>query len=520
MKTNRTVKFIISVILKVSLSLLLFISILGIFSANYLLNYWGEIEFATVLYQLNSPLRGTNTDIIEQYLNSALYPSVVVFSFLIFVWLIFFKLSEKLQCIISGRVGNCHFSLRLRRVIPENVRKKIKIFIYPGIVVILCILLVQKSVQVGLHNYLANIIDSSTIFEEEYVEPKKINIKFKTKQNLIYIYLESMETTYADKENGGEKENNYIPNLTQLANNNISFSHSNKLGGMFSVYGADWTMGALLGSTSGIPYKLPIGHNSAQDYQEFLPGITTLGEILAESGYKNYFMCGSDANFGGRQWYFQKHGEYEIIDYYTAIKDNIVQKDYYEFWGIEDKKLYDYAKDKLTEISKSDEPFNFTLLTVDTHNPEGYICDICDNKYPQQYGNSIVCADRQVNEFINWAKEQDWYNDTTIVILGDHLSMNNTFFDEIEVGNRKVYNCIINSVIKPVKRENRVFCILDMFPTVLAAMGAEIEGDRLGLGTNLFSERITLSEEMGMEDFNSQLSRHSSFYNRVFINTK
>ena len=34
---------------------------------------------------------------------------------------------------------------------------------------------------------------------------------------------------------------------------------------------------------------------------------------------------------------------------------------------------------------------------------------------------------------------------------------------------------------------------MDMFPTILASLGAQIEGDRLGIGTNLFSNKTMLS---------------------------
>ena len=37
---------------------------------------------------------------------------------------------------------------------------------------------------------------------------------------------------------------------------------------------------------------------------------------------------------------------------------------------------------------------------------------------------------------------------------------------------------------------------MDMFPTTLASLGAVIDGDRLGLGTNLFSDKPTLAENL------------------------
>ena len=70
---------------------------------------------------------------------------------------------------------------------------------------------------------------------------------------------------------------------------------------------------------------------------------------------------------------------------------------------------------------------------------------------------------------------------------------------------------------EPVKTQNRKFTTLDFFPTVMAAMGCEIEGNRLGLGTNLFSSEQTLSEEMGYEAFFAELNRKSLFYDSKLL---
>ena len=67
--------------------------------------------------------------------------------------------------------------------------------------------------------------------------------------------------------------------------------------------------------------------------------------------YNNYLLLGSDASYGGRRAYFSNHN-YLIKDYYTAIDDGIIEEDYYEWWGYEDSKLFTYAKDILSEISK------------------------------------------------------------------------------------------------------------------------------------------------------------------------
>ena len=61
---------------------------------------------------------------------------------------------------------------------------------------------------------------------------------------------------------------------------------------------------------------------------------------------------------------------------------------------------------------------------------------------------------------------------------------------------------------------------MDIFPSTLAALGAEIEGDRLGLGVNLFSGVPTLAEEYGYDYMFEELSKTSQFYNQELLYPK
>lgn len=323
--------------------------------------------------------------------------------------------------------------------------------------------------------------------------------------------MESMENSYASKELGGNQEVNYIPNLTALAEQNISFSHNAAFGGANVTAGAGWTMGALFSTTTGIPFSFPVDGNMMGMFENFAPGVTSLGDILNAHGYNQVFFCGSDGNFAGRQNYFEQHGSYDVIDYYDMIDKGYIDEDYYEWWGVEDRKLYEFAKKELLRLADEADPFNFTMLTSDTHHVDGYVCDICGDEYPEQLANVVRCADEQINSFINWCKQQAFYDNTTIVIVGDHLRMDSSLVSDFE--DRKTYNCIINSAKMPAASiKNRVFTSLDFFPTALSAMGFEIAGDRLGLGTDLFSAAPTLAEQLGLERLNTELSKYSKYY--------
>ena len=83
---------------------------------------------------------------------------------------------------------------------------------------------------------------------------------------------------------------------------------------------------------------------------------------------------------------------------------------------------------------------------------------------------------------------------------------------------RHIYDCFINSPIKPLKEKNRDFTLYDIFPTILASLGCKIQGDRIALGTNLFSEKPTLYEELGEEvfwqKFGTEKPKDTIFWNK------
>jgi phosphoglycerol transferase len=126
-----------------------------------------------------------------------------------------------------------------------------------------------------------------------------------------------------------------------------------------------------------------------------------------------------------------------------------------------------------------------------------------------------------VYEFVTWIQQQDFYENTTIIISGDHLTMDPEILESLDENyTRTIYNCIINSAVKPVQEKNRQFGAFDMFPTTLAAMGVEIQGNRLAMGTNLFSAEKTLTEKYGQAFLNDELQKNSEFYNETILDVK
>ena len=51
-------------------------------------------------------------------------------------------------------------------------------------------------------------------------------------------------------------------------------------------------------------------------------------------------------------------------------------------------------------------------------------------------------------------------------------------------------------------------------------MNGNIEGDRLGLGVNLFSREKTLAEEYGVKKLDKELRKKSEFYDKIILSER
>lgn len=477
----------------------LFLGLAMNYGVYYLETNFGDVPIGQLIYHMHTPLEGTNTS------SFAGIAKVLIIIFLI-VMILIVGVYKALS-----RIG-----------------KRGTFLLWSGL---LGVVLGAYAIGVACYHfnfwsYLQYIGEDTTLYDDYYVDGRDIQLTFpEKKRNLVYIYLESMEMTYANRESGGAMMENYIPELTDIALENECFGDGEQLNGAYTLPGATFTMGALVAQTSGVTINENIVSNDTlnakwESENNYLPGIWAIGDILNEQGYNQEFMIGSDGKFAGRSSYFSGHGNYDIFDYYTAIDKNYIDKDYYEWWGFEDKKLFKYAKNEIQKLSKEDAPFNFTMLTVDTHFTGGYVCDLCEQEYNDQYSNVIACSSAQVAEFLDWLSEQDFYEDTTVVISGDHLTMDSDYISKqgADLFDRRTYVAIVNGdVVNTQSNIQRKYTTVDLFPTTLAAMGVKIEGNRLGLGVNLYSGEKTLYEQYGKDYLEVELLKDSKLYRQKLL---
>ena len=342
---------------KIVVYLLIFLGALLACSGLWVMSTWSTLDLTELVYHLRTPLTGSSS-MVANYMLLALLPAIIT-SVLFIIFLHYFNNWNK-----------------------RDARRAFLGFVFATIVISLAVV----GRWVGVTEYIVLSNSESRLIDDNYVDPEKANLLFpseldsgKKDRNVIILFLESTEITFALKDNGGAFElknkttdevEDILPNLTKMAQgtfpgenilNGEDFGgQDGLLNGATQVPGTGWTAGSLFAQTSGLPLNVPVftGENSVGEDGSFFPEANTLTDVLASHGYKQAFMCGSDVAFGGRKTYFLNHGlnENDLLDYkfyegnHYYEDDNgdpIVPEGYFDnvnkWWGFEDFKLFNFA---------------------------------------------------------------------------------------------------------------------------------------------------------------------------------
>ena len=336
-----------------------------------------------------------------------------------------------------------------------------------------------------------------------YVEPEVTSDE--NKRNLVLIYLESGEATLANDEHF--EKDAFLPLKEATAAGWQSVED-------FQQYqGGGWTMAGLVSTQCGIPLKgagLVAGSGATNelgnDVETYLGGTTCLGDVLEEHGYTNVFLGGANGSFAAKDTFLGSHGysqDKDLSDWRAAGEP---EENFRKDWGLSDERLMAHAADEIdrlhAEAQETGQPFNLSVLTLDTHEPV-HVYDYCDVDTENTVTSVFSCSMTQVAGFVNHMKDKGYLEDTAVVIMGDHLkhmSAGDAFHEQLDHHpNRTVFNRIwipgadTNSVLRPGVDQ------LNMYPTLLEAAGLTIQDHEAGLGVSAFAPTVPDGSAQALE---------------------
>ena len=222
-----------------------------------------------------------------------------------------------------------------------------------------------------------------------------------TKPNVIVIIWESLTAKVVGSLGG---ETNVTENLNRLSKEGILFTN---------FYGngdrTDKGIPAILSGYFPQPAKRIMRMPNKTRSLPMLP------KKMNDLGYKTSFYYGGDLNFGNMNTYLRNAEISEIVD-----GSEFDKKDWNSKWGaFDDVFMKRFAKDLSKEQTT---PFFKIALTSTSHEPY----ELNDNykfgkdSHDNLFRSSHAYTDKVIGEFIAFAKKQDWYKNTLIVIMSDH----------------------------------------------------------------------------------------------------
>ena len=476
--------------------LIFFLGFMMFSSANWVVRKFGEVTYEQIMFHLNMPF-SSETRMMLSFGKNTVMTGLIIVAVLALLFCTKYK-----------------FHIRLIDIFREKVYQKRMAL--SGFWFLFCLIFVFFKMNVynmiTFHQYKK---ETSNFYEEHYIIPQDVKITFPNhKRNLILIFAESIEATYAQTPFHKYFQDDLIPGLHQLANENINFSDNDYLGGSYQIDGTQWTQAGLFAQTCGAPIQLPINDpNWFHPKEGFFPKAWCLYDILEKEGYAMSSLIGSNGEFAGMNKFVETHGNQKLLDTNFYAERDGIKLSLEKTTKLPDEQVFAYAKEELKNLAEKGKPFAFTLMTLDTHYGTARFADnICERKYGPHNSieNVVSCADKQIATFIKWLQKQDFYKDSVVIVLGDHLTMNPFFTKEM---NRKPINIFINSPIAADKTKNRIFTPFDIYPTIVESLGAKIDGHRLGLGTSMFSDEPTLTEgKITVEEMDISVRKKSKIY--------
>lgn len=270
-------------------------------------------------------------------------------------------------------------------------------------------------------------------------------------KNLVILLQESLGARFV----GGLGGLPLTPNLDKLMQQGWNFNNLYATGTR-SVRGIEAVITGFTPTPSRAVVKLD---KSQKDF-------FTIASLLKQHDYQTQFIYGGESHFDNMKSFFLGNGFNQIVD--SDDFDNI---EFEGSWGASDEDLYNQAHLELEKLNQQDNPFFSLVFTSSNHSPFEYP----DNKITQfdaekrTRNNAAKYSDYALGQFIEKARQSDYWEDTIFLVVADHDSR--VFGAElVPIKHFQVPGVIIGKDIKPLQ-DSRLVSQIDLAPTLLSLMG-------------------------------------------------
>lgn len=374
-----------------------------------------------------------------------------------------------------------------------------------------------KAEQMGILNYEAytilsaakkpDMVPHTEITQASINEIKKVKTVNEPKlqgiakeKNLIIIQLESFQNFLLGLEVDGQE---VTPNMNKLMNESLYFPKFYQQVGSGNTSDAEFVVNS----------SMYIPRTGAASQMYAMKELPSLPKLLKASGYQSATFHTNVVEFWNRKELYEalSFDHYYDAEYF-GDEDQI-------FFGASDEVLYRKSMTKLKDMANSGQPFYAHVLSMTAHHPYTTPPEKDKIVLPETYQKTMVgdylraqsYADAALGEFITELKQSGIWDNSLIVIYGDHLGLPLYSLDQHEKdlmaeihGREYGYADMINipllilgEGIEP-EVSSHTGGQVDLLPTIANLLGISLEEqihfgqDMVNQSSNLLPERYYL----------------------------
>ncbi|WP_058307453.1 LTA synthase family protein [Gracilibacillus massiliensis] len=304
-------------------------------------------------------------------------------------------------------------------------------------------------------------------------------------KNVIFVSLESVQSFVINNTMNGEEVTPFLNDLIDDSYYFENFYHQTAQG---KTSDSEFLIeNSLYPSPRGAVYFT----HAQNDYH-------SLPEMLGNNGYYSSVFHANNKSFWNRDVMYDNIGydHFYDVNAYEVTDENSVG------WGLKDK---DFFKQSLKYMQQMEKPFYSKFITLTNHYPfdldeEDATIDKYDSNSNtlNQYFQTVRYTDEAVEEFFTNLKETGLYEDSIIILMGDHYGISDFHKKAMSQYLDEEYTDYLHTQLQRVpfyvhipgqEGENfsKIAGQIDVKPTILNLLGIDQSND-LSFGTDLFSD--------------------------------
>ncbi|MFE8699967.1 LTA synthase family protein [Cytobacillus sp. FJAT-54145] len=324
--------------------------------------------------------------------------------------------------------------------------------------------------------------------KSNYAEPNPAYFGAGKGMNVIYVHMESIQNFLIDYELHGEEVTPFLNSMVNEENTHYfnNFFHQTAQG---KTADAEFMVG---NSLYGLPQGAAFTVKGLNTYQ-------AAPAILGQKGYTSAVFHGNTGSFWNRNEIYKSFGYNHFFDEksYEFNEDDLAD------YGLMDKPFFEQSMPILESLPQ---PFYANFITVTHHFPFTIDQDeatidrhTTGNKTVDNYFQTARYADEALEQFINSLKESGLYDNSILIMYGDHYGISENHNKDMEQVIGKEVTPFESAGLQRVpllirvpgmegKVMNEYGGQIDLLPTLLHLLGVDTK-DYLHFGTDLLSEK-------------------------------